>query len=292
MARTYSIASITQSGGVGSPGSVTLTAPAGNVIDSFQGQFYLDSLGDVLPAYTSPAPAGYTLIQATTFQISGNASYNGMYTVYTPVSISDTNASSSFSGGQTSINVIEVIGAPLTPGDATNTGTVSNISTYLITIEGEAPLIIPPTVSYDNRPISVTGRNGAPWGEPLTQNLVDLVQNFANSSPPTAAFLGQLWYNDATNELNLYSTAGWVAIAAGVAGSSVTYRYTQSVAASTWTIVHDLNLPPPFVGLFQVFVNTGSTYKMIIPNDITFQDANTIVVTFTNPQTGVALLRS
>jgi hypothetical protein len=220
MARSYSIASITQSGGVGTPGRVRLAAADGNVVSSFQGKFYRDSSGATLPGYTASPPASYSLIQATTFTISGNTSYNGSYTVYSPVSAGDTNAPSLFTGTQTEILVNENIGAPITAGDDLNTGTVSNISTYLLKITGEADLIVPPTVILSNRPMDIVGRNGTPWGESFAQNFLELAQNSAAASAPSNPFLGQTWYDIANNEFKLNGNGGWVTLASGAAGSN------------------------------------------------------------------------
>ena len=52
----------------GVPGSVEL---AGDFTSMFQGKFYRNDVGSILPGYNSPAP-GYTLIVATNFDIVEN----------------------------------------------------------------------------------------------------------------------------------------------------------------------------------------------------------------------------
>lgn len=292
MARTYSIAQVTQSGGVGTPGRVRLTSAPGNVTSSFQGKFYRDSAGATLPGYTASPPATYTLIQATTFTITGNTSYNGTYTVYTPISVGDSNPSSFFGASQTEILVNETIGAPLTAGDSLNTGTVSNISTYLLKITGESDLVVPPTVIFTNRPMDIVGRNGTPWGESFAQNFIQLAQNSAAASSPPSPFLGQTWYDTATNEFKLNGNAGWVTLASGAAGANTTYR-SGVLSGTTWTVNHNLGLTSPFVALIQVFIDVGGgVYKMIIPSDITFVSSSQLTVTFTASSTGIVLIRA
>jgi hypothetical protein len=294
MARTFTIAQITESGGVGSPGRIRLASSEGDLTGTFQGRFYRDSNGVTAPAYTTPVPVGYTLIQATTFEIVQNASYAGKYTVYTRASAADPNTSSSFSSS-TEILVNELIIAPTSAGDAT-TGLITNVSTYLIRITGEADLVVPPTVQISTRPIDVIGKNGSPWGESYTQNFIDLAQNFASTSAPSNPFLGQTWYDSASNTLSLRTPTGWTTIASGIPGSNTPYRHHQEVApppGEPWTIVHNLNLPAPYIAMIQIFVDVGSgVHKVMIPSDITFVDSNTITVSFTNPQTGYAILRS
>jgi hypothetical protein len=292
MARSYSIAQITQSGGVGTPGRVRLTSAAGNVVSSFQGKFYRDSSGATLPGYTASPPSTYSLIQATTFTISENSSYNGTYTVYTPVSASDSNPSSVYGASQTEVLVNEVIGVPSTASDALNTGTVSNISTYLLKITGEADLVVPPTVIFSNRPMDIVGRNGTPWGESFAQNFLELAQNSAAASAPSNPFLGQTWYDIANNEFKLNGNAGWVVMASGAAGANTTYRSSVQTG-TTWTINHNLGLTAPYIALVQVFIDIGGgVYKMILPSDITFVSSNQITITFTASESGIVLIRA
>lgn len=297
MARILSIVKVVQSSGPGTPGRV---AVPGNLVSSFQGKFYRQngSPHGVLPFYTYGSEAlanaaGYSLIAATTFDVTTNPSYNGRYTVYTPTSAGDVNPSSTFVSGNTEILVNEVIGAPLAAGDALAVGSVTNISTYVIAVYGESALVVPPTILFSDRPLDIIGRNGTPWAESFTQNFVKLAQNFAGASAPVNPYVGQTWYNGTTNTFNLRTTAGWTSIASGIAGSNTTFRYTQTVAATSWTVSHNLGLVAPFVGLIQVFVDVGAgVHKMILPQDIIYDNANQLTITFSMAQTGIALIRA
>ena len=295
MARSYPIAQILQSGGPGSPARIRLASSAGNVAVSFDGKFYRNSAGLTQPGYTAVPSAGYSLIAATTFDIVDNESYEGRYTVYSPVSAGDAslNPSSSWTGSNVEIRVSEVVGPPTNVGDDVGTGSVTNISTYLIAIAGETSLVIPPTVNFSNRPMELVGRNGSPWGEPYSQNFIELAQNFAGASAPANPYLGQTWYDSALNQFNLRTASGWTTIASGIAGSNTTYRHTQGAASTTWTINHNLGLVAPYVCLIQIFVDVGAgVHKMMMPSDITFTNANSLTVSFTSAQDGIALLRA
>jgi len=292
MARTYSIAQVTQSGGPGTPGRIRLTPAAGNVVTTFQGKFYRDAAGATLPGYTASPPATYTLIQATTFSIIENASYNGTYTVYSPVTGSDPNPSSVFATSQTEILVNELIAPPVTAGDALNTGKVTNISTYLLSITGESDLLVPPTVIFTDRPMDIVGRNGSPWGESFAQNFIELAQNFAGPGAPSNPYLGQTWYDNSTNTFKLNTAGGWVTIASGAAGANTTYR-SGVMTGNSWVINHNLGLTAPYIGFVQVFVDIGGgVYKMILPSDITFSNSNQLTITFTASETGIVLIRA
>ena len=293
MARILPIVKIVQSGGPGTPGRI---AVAGDLVSSFQGKFYRQNVSPHLvdPFYSSPTtPSGYTLITATTFDVIDNPSYDGRYTVYTPTSVSDANQSSVLSVGNTEVLVNENVGVPILAGHSVTTGSVTNISTYVIAIQGEASLVVPPTILMFDRPMDIIGRNGAPWAESYTQNFVKLAQNFAGPLAPINPYLGQTWYDDATNTLNLRTTAGWSAIASGVSGSNTTFRYSQNSATTTWVITHSLGLAAPFIAFVQIFVDVGGgVFKMIMPADMSFDSANKLTITFTSPQKGVVLIRA
>ena len=51
------------------------------------------------------------------------------------------------------------------------------------------------------------------------------------------------------------------------------YQFTQSVAADTWTITHNLNQSNPIVDCWE-----GS--EKVVPQDVTVTDSNIVVITF------------
>lgn len=255
----------------------------------FQGKFYLDDAGSGsrLPFYTTPAPVGYSVVIATTFDIVGNTKYNGRYTVYTPTSAGDTPASS-FSGGNTHINVNEIIPA-LSGGDApslASDGYVTNISTYMLTYSG-GNLIIPPGVTDLNHPIAFMGRYVSGWGEGYAQNFMDLTTNFAASTAPANPFTGQVWFDTGAGQLKIWNGSSWGA----VTGNVTSYTHTQSSSAATWTINHNLGLTSPYIATVDFYVDRGAGPKMIIPSDISFVNGNQLTVTFSNSEIGYAIVR-
>lgn len=52
--------------------------------------------------------------------------------------------------------------------------------------------------------LTFVGKNYAGYGEVLNQNLVKLLENFANSSQPSTPMVGQLWYDTANRKLTVY----------------------------------------------------------------------------------------
>lgn len=284
MARTYSIAQVVQSGTPGTPGRIRLNSAVGDVTSAFAGKFYRNSAGLTRAFYDGPA-AGYALIIATTFDIIDNSSYAGRYTVYTPTSAGDlaVNPSSKFTTF-TEIAVNEVIAAPTTAGDDVNTGSVTNISTYVLPITGETNLVLPPTVDLTSRPLELLGRNGLAWGEAYSQNFIKLAQNFAGASAPTLPYLGQTWFDTSTSTLNVRKTSSWSEVA-------TRYRYVNGGASTMWTINHNLNLPAPYVCAVHVAVDVGGgVHEGAIPLNIFYDTANSLRVEFSTPQDGIALL--
>jgi len=62
--------------------------------------------------------------------------------------------------------------------------------------------------------LTLVGRAVTNFGEFQNENYVFLLENFANSTAPTAPVLGQLWYNAGTDEISTYSSLStWSALA-------------------------------------------------------------------------------
>lgn len=62
------------------------------------------------------------------------------------------------------------------------------------------------------------------------------------------------------------------------------YRHVQESAAATWTIPHGL-LSYPIV---DVYVDYEGQVQKILPSAVTYTDANTVTVTFSEPKAGFA----
>jgi hypothetical protein len=53
-------------------------------------------------------------------------------------------------------------------------------------------------------PLTFVGKNYAGYGQIIDQNLVYLLENFANASQPAKAVVGQLWFDSASKNLRVY----------------------------------------------------------------------------------------
>lgn len=294
MAREIQIESVV-AGTPSSPGKfvigITADNMSGNWTSVFQGKFYRDAMGATVPFYTSPlsAPAGYELVVATTFYVKDNPTYNGKYTVYTQLNVGD-HVSSSFGSSQTTINVIEPVPTAATPGHMAGTGKIYNISTYYLLVSGETPITVPPGVTVQGRPLELIGRNFSGWGEVLQQNLLKTTQQYAGSTAPASPYLGQLWYDTSVGVLKIHNGTSWEVVNASYISSIGKYTHTQSGAAVTWTVAHNLGAVNGFVHSTFIVDTGGGVYKPILPSDVTYNGANQLTVSFSTAYAGYALI--
>jgi hypothetical protein len=80
--------------------------------------------------------------------------------------------------------------------------------------------------------IAMPGRGFLNYGEPVNQDMLWIMQNFANSSAPSSPTTGQLWYNTTANTLNMYTGSAWVS--AGGAIISGTNPGSGTSQGSLW----------------------------------------------------------
>lgn len=59
--------------------------------------------------------------------------------------------------------------------------------------------------------LTLIGKNYSGFGEAFNENLVKLLENFSNTSPPPREIVGQLWYDLNEARLKVYSSSGWKA---------------------------------------------------------------------------------
>jgi hypothetical protein len=57
--------------------------------------------------------------------------------------------------------------------------------------------------------VTLVGRNYTGYGEIQNENFVFLLENFANSNPPSRPITGQIWYSTNTKNLSVYDGIDW-----------------------------------------------------------------------------------
>jgi hypothetical protein len=280
--RSYKISSIIPS--TSEPSIIVLDSSVGDVSAYFHGKVWVSNdYSSIYPFYES----GDKLIVATTFDITGNSKFNGTYTVYTSLSASDYQ-STVFDGAHTKIRIQEALDTSASGTDLTD-GSLVNFSTYVFTIAGQSPLVIYEGQSHDPLIVTLLGKYKAGWAEQFMQSMINISQHGYGSSPPANPVPGQFFVNSADQSLSFFNGTSWVVPNTATAGQRVIIH--QTVAQSSWTLSHGLGLAAPYIAETQFFVNTSNGVKAIIPQDITFTDSNTITVTFSNAESGYAIIR-
>lgn len=61
--------------------------------------------------------------------------------------------------------------------------------------------------------LTLVGRKYSGYGEILQENLVKLMENFAETTAPANSMPGQIWYDSASNSIQYYNGAAWHAVA-------------------------------------------------------------------------------
>jgi hypothetical protein len=82
-------------------------------------------------------------------------------------------------------------------------------------------------IDTTNTSLTLVGKNYPGYGIFLNQNMVRLMENFSNTSAPTAPLPGQLWWNSATRYLNI-NTATTKGTASAVWKTIATMTYASS----------------------------------------------------------------
>lgn len=80
--------------------------------------------------------------------------------------------------------------------------------------------------------LNLIGKNYTNFGELLNENLLHLLENYANTSAPTNPTEGQLWYDTTNSVLKLYDNGAWYQIGAPASTTRFEYRNRQDTASA------------------------------------------------------------
>jgi hypothetical protein len=103
--------------------------------------------------------------------------------------------------------------------------------------------------------LGLVGRNYVGYGETQNENFLFLLENFANTAPPSRPLTGQIWFNTTDDTAYAYDGTQWNPI--GSAAVSATTP-TNSNAGALW-----LKTP-----VNQLFVYTGTEWRFIGPEAV------------------------
>jgi hypothetical protein len=163
------------------------------------------------------------------------------------------------------------------------------------------------TVNTTATSLTLIGKNYAGYGIFLNENYVQLLENFSNSTAPTAPLTGQLWYDNVNDILKVYNAANnlWKPISSAItqatspsAGISVTgdiWWDTTNAQLKVWSGSAWITIGPTYTStsgtsgpVTESILDTGA----VSHNVTKFYVSNTIVAilskdaTFT-PQTAI-----
>lgn len=113
--------------------------------------------------------------------------------------------------------------------------------------------------------LSLIGKLYRNYGELVNENFVKLLENFSNSSSPTAPVVGQLWYNTTDKKINVYRSTGFTAI--GVLNSAASEPTSPSLGDLWWDTVDQ-----------QLKIYNGSSWTSIAPGYTASQGKSGAVV--------------
>jgi len=120
------------------------------------------------------------------------------------------------------------------------------------------------TIDTATTDLTLIGKGYAGFGERLNENLVKLLENFANTSSPANKIKGQLWYDTLNNQINVYTGSKFKPV-----GST-----TNSATAPTNAVLGDMWFDTTNT---QLYIYTGTTWTLIGPTTVTGSGVTQVV---------------
>ncbi len=132
--------------------------------------------------------------------------------------------------------------------------------------------------------IGLIGKNYTRFGETLNENMLHLLENFANTNAPTNPTEGQLWYDTANSQLKIYDNGVWSVILSGAGTTKIEFRNRKDTGGNyhkTIELIVDANI---------VHITTDDTTAWTPHNDEKLEDGVTALNTqFPSIQAGITM---
>jgi len=132
--------------------------------------------------------------------------------------------------------------------------------------------------------IGLIGKNFTRFGETINENMLHLLENFANGTAPNNPTEGQLWYDSANSQLKIYDNGVWSVILSGSGTTKIEFRNRKDTGGNFHkTIEHivDANI---------VSITTDDTVAWTPHNDEKLEDGVTALSTqFASIQAGIQM---
>ena len=126
------------------------------------------------------------------------------------------------------------------------------------TVNKTNPLALPSTYTVQDAvlntetDLSLVGKGYAGYGEVIAENFVHLLENFSGTSQPSKPIKGQLWYDEGTNKIKVYSGTTFNQI------SGATYQSAEPSNPQTGDLWADSDTN-------QLYFYTGSAFQLVGP---------------------------
>jgi len=136
------------------------------------------------------------------------------------------------------------------------------------------------TINTTTTSLGLIGQNAVNFGLTFNENMVYLLQNFSNSTPPASPIEGQIWYNSVTSVMNYYTGTEWEVLSppfdgdAGTAQVMITGHTPQfevTVCLSAGLIVSAISHFPVSPANLPIYATIGDTnfpFQSCFPNGI------------------------
>ena len=111
------------------------------------------------------------------------------------------------------------------------------------------------TIDTTTTDLTLFGKGYAGFGERLNENLVKLLENFANTSSPQNKQKGQLWYDSLSNQINVWNGSKWKPVGSTANSASAP---SNAVQGDMWFDTTNT----------QLYVYTGSAWTLIGPTTV------------------------
>ena len=164
---------------------------------------------------------------------------------------------------------------------------------YTITTTAGATLasIADGTVNSTNTSLTLIGKNYAGYGIFLNENYIKLLENFYNSSAPTAPLAGQLWYDSTNALLKVYNGTIWKPISSSASGAS---QPASPVIGDLWYDSANAQLKvwsgSAWITVGPSYTTTSGTSGAVVETILDSGSASHVVVKFYISNTAVAIL--
>ena len=132
--------------------------------------------------------------------------------------------------------------------------------------------------------LGLIGKNYTRFGETLNENLLHLLENFANTNAPSNPTEGMLWYDTTNSQLKIYDNGVWTPLLSGSGTTKIEFRNRKDTGGNyhkTIELIVDANI---------VHITTDDTTAWTPHNDEKLEDGVTLLSTqFPTIQAGITM---